>query len=331
MLVWIKFIACVIIILYAGSSIARYADIIAVKTGLGRMRVGILILAVVTSMPELVTSVSSVTIIGDPNLGLGTLIGACIFNLFILVIFDFARRGKPLLSQASTRNIRLAATGSVLAGLLGAGVFVTRRFPVSLGPVGVFTTLVFIIYMVMIWRFAKVTPARKTPTKPVLHGNAIERNLWVKFAFSIVAIIGGGIWLSYVGNEITLVTGWGSSFVGSLLLAITTSLPEVTVVFTAVRIGAIDLAVADLLGVNMLDLTYIFFNDLFYRDGPILAVVTQAHLINLGLLMLMNLVIILALKFQSERKTFFVASWYSPVLVLLYIFGAYLMFITTSG
>ena len=76
-LVWLKFVLCLAIILFAGAKLARYGDAIAEKTGLGRIWIGLILLAVITSMPELVTSVSSVVLVNSPDLALGTLLGSC--------------------------------------------------------------------------------------------------------------------------------------------------------------------------------------------------------------------------------------------------------------
>jgi len=118
--------------------------------------------------------------------------------------------------------------------------------------------------------------------------------------------------------------------VGSLFLAITTSLPELTVVVASVRMKATDLAVADILGANALDLTYLFVNDLVYA-GSFYGVVSSGGAITLGLLALMNLVVITALVFPRQQKAFGVVSWYSPLIILLYAVGAYLLFINAGA
>ena len=80
------------IILFTGTRLARYADTIAEKTGPGRIWLGLLLLGAVTSMPEMVASVSSVTLVGLPDLALGTVLGSCIFNLFLLALLVPAQR-----------------------------------------------------------------------------------------------------------------------------------------------------------------------------------------------------------------------------------------------
>ena len=157
------------------------------------------------------------------------------------------------------------------------------------------------------------------------------KTVYLKFALAAIAVIGAGIWLSLVGDEITATTGRGASFVGSLFLAITTSMPELAVAVAAFRLGAIDMAVADILGANMLDVAFIIWVDLFYAPGPILAMVSRAHLITAMVTVVMSLLVIIGLRFRQKRKTFIAFSWYTPALIGLYIFGAYALFISGIG
>jgi cation:H+ antiporter len=146
-----------------------------------------------------------------------------------------------------------------------------------------------------------------------------------------IAVIGAGIWLSFIGDEIAEVTGWGASFVGSLFLAITTSMPELVVCVSSLRLGAIDMAVADVLGANMLDMVVILWADIAYTRGPILSAVSKAHITTAIVAIVMSLLIIVGLRFRQKRKTFFVISWYSLALIGLYILGAYLLFRSGVG
>ena len=152
------------------------------------------------------------------------------------------------------------------------------------------------------------------------------RIVWLKFAFGALAVIGAGIWLAYIGDRIDQVTGLGAGFVGSLFLAFTTSVPELALTVAAVRLGAIDMAVADILGANMINIAKIFILDLFYTEGSITSSVSSSHITTALVAIAMSLVVIVGLKFRQKRKTFIVISWYGILLIGLYIVGAYALF-----
>ncbi|MDD4876273.1 MAG: hypothetical protein PHQ86_03975, partial [Dehalococcoidales bacterium] len=155
--------------------------------------------------------------------------------------------------------------------------------------------------------------------------------IYFKFILVAAAVIGAGIWVSFIGDEIANTYSWSASFVGSLFLAITTSMPELVVAIAALRLGAIDMAMADILGANMLDITHLFTVDLFYTQKPIFATVSTVHLINIGIIIAMNLIVIIGQRFSQKQKTFVIISWYGLALVGLYIFGAYTLFISSIG
>jgi cation:H+ antiporter len=138
-------------------------------------------------------------------------------------------------------------------------------------------------------------------------------------------VIGAGIWLAFVGKDIARVTGWGESFVGSLFIAITTSLPEVAVSFAALRIGAVDMSIANITGSNLFNMTIISICDLFYWRGPILAHVSETHAFT-GLIVIGMTVIFLAGLFSRTRHKIFGISWYVPLLIGLFLLGAYINF-----
>ncbi|MBA7471117.1 hypothetical protein ES707_06413 [subsurface metagenome] len=331
-MVWLEFSACLVIILFAGTKLARYGDAIAKKTGLGGIWVGLIFLAFITSAPELVTGVSSVALVGLPDLGLGTLLGSCLFNLAILALLDFLHRGTPVLSATSLRLMVLAGAGILLIAIAAGGILAGGKLAgLTLGWVGIPSFIIIILYLVAIrqmFRFERSHPLPQMETTSPQYERIALRAVYLRFTLAAIAIIGAGIWLSFVGDEIVRTTGWGTSFVGSLFLAIATSLPELVVATAALRLGAIDMAVADILGANMLDVAHIFTVDLFYTEGSVLASVSSAHLITAAVVAVMSLLVIIGLRFRQKRKTFIVISWYAPVLIGLYIFGVYRLFIS---
>ncbi len=332
-MVWLKFLLCLVIILVAGTKLARYGDVIAEKTGLGGIWIGLVLLAGITSAPELVTAVSSVALIDPevgPDLAMGTLLGSCLFNLAILALLDILCHPMPILSKASLRHIASAGLGVLLIAIATGSILAGGRLSgLALGWMSISSIIILILYLAGIWgmfRFKRSHQLQPLQARPLQYEESPIRTVWFKFAVAAAAVIGAGIWLSFVGNEIAEITGWGTSFVGSLFLAIATSMPELVVTIAALRLGAIDMAVADILGANMLDIAHIFAVDLFYIQGPVLGSVSSAHLITAAVVTVMSLLVIVGLRFRQKRKTFFVISWYGLALIGLYIFGAYALF-----
>lgn len=335
-MVWLQYLACLVIILFAGTKLARYGDAIGEKTGVGGLWIGLVLLAAITSVPELVTGVSSAALVdrpdGNPDLAMGTLLGSCLFNLAILALLDILYRPAPILSVAHLRHVASAGVGILLIGIAALSIWVGERFfGLALGWVGIPSVIILILYLVAVrqmFRFERSHPVPPEAASPKYAGIPLK-TVCFRFTLAAIAVIGAGIWVSFVGDEIAGTYAWSANFVGSLFLAISTSLPELVVTIAALRLGALDMAVADILGSNMFNIAIIFAVDLFYTSGSILASVSSAHIITAVLAMVMSLLVIMGLRFRQKRKTFFVISWYSLVLIGLYILGVYALF--TSG
>ena len=334
-MVWLKFVLCLVVILFAGTKLAQYGDAIAEKTGLGRIWIGLVLIAAITTMPELVTSVSSVALVHSADLALGTLLGSCCFNLSILALLDALYSRTPVLSVVSPRHVITASWGALLIAIVAISIIVSGRVSfLALGWVGIPSIVIIILYLLgMWWIFRRERNQRlyDAPTTSPQYDKFTTRIVYVRFALAAAAVIAAGIWLSFIGDEISETTGWGGTFVGTLFLAITTSAPELVVAVSALRLGAVDLAVADILGANMLDIAILAPVDLAHGRRFILSSVSRGHLIVASVAVMMSLLVIVGLKLRQNRKIFRVASWYAPVLIILYILAAYVLFTRSAG
>lgn len=328
-LVWLQYLACLAIILFAGTRLARYGDAIAEKTGLGGLWIGLILLAAITSVPELVTSISSVALVGIPDLAMGTLMGSCLFNLTLIALLDFLYRKGPILSNVRHRHIASAAVGITLIAVAGAAILWGETLAVvKLAWIGVPSIVILLIYLVAVRQLFLFERRHPSPPETIAprYAELPMKTVYFRFTLAALAVIGAGIWVSFVGDDIARATGWDTSFVGSLFLAISTSMPELVVTIAALRLGATDMALADILGSNMFNIAIIFAADIFYTKGSILSSVSNAHLITAAMVITATILVIVGLRFRRQRKLLRFSSWYSPPLIALYILGAYFLF-----
>ncbi len=325
-MVWLKFIICVAIIFFAGQRVAKYGDILAEKTGMGRIWMGVIAIALITSLPELFTGISAVTLVEVPDLTIGDLIGANAFNLFNLALLDIAYRNSSIFFTAS-RTHRLTSWFSlILLVVVAISIVISIYFSnMSLGWIGWYTPVILVLYLLFIRKifyYEKQHPPDQSIN--IYDDEACLRKTLVLFCIAAVFIIGAGIWLATIGDEIAHKTGWGQSFVGSLFLAFTTTLPEITVSFTLMRIGATDMAIANIIGSNLFNLSIIPIIDIIYSKGPILAEISESHLVTAAVVFSMTLLLITALMFRPGR--YLRLNWFNVSLVILFLTGTYLSF-----
>jgi cation:H+ antiporter len=123
-MIWIEFILCAILIFYTGALLSKYGDVIAEKTGLGRAWVGAILIAGVTSLPELASGVSAVAWLNEPNLAAGAVLGSCLFNLALIALIDLVYQPGRVLAQAQEVHILSGGLGVLMLGIVAMGVLI---------------------------------------------------------------------------------------------------------------------------------------------------------------------------------------------------------------
>jgi cation:H+ antiporter len=216
--------------------------------------------------------ISSVTIIESADLAVGDILGSCAFNLGILSLMDvFTPRPKSLLAKASVGHILAASLGMILISLVGLGLFLPEDIHLtpSIGLTSLIFAVVYFLSLRIIYKYNKkhpmvseheINPADKFTLKEIIG----------KYSLYSLVIIGAAVFLPHFAAQISEETGMGKAFVGTLFLAISTSLPEIAVSIAAVRMGSIDMAVGNLLGSNIFNVMILFIDDLFYTRGFLL-------------------------------------------------------------
>lgn len=195
MTTWLEFIAVGAIISYSGSKLAFFADVIAEKTGMSRTRIGVLLLASMTSLPELITRASAVTTIEGTNIAISAMLGSCVFNLAIIAILDSMYRPGVILSKAKQGHILAAGFGLVALVIVCGGIFLTREgTELPLLWVGAYTPVIIYIYyrgMRTIFRFetAKFRKAKKEVGATELYAHYRSRRAYGGFAINAAIIV----------------------------------------------------------------------------------------------------------------------------------------------
>ncbi|MBK7136615.1 MAG: sodium:calcium antiporter [Rhodocyclales bacterium] len=331
MLVWLNLIVCIAAIGFAGARLSRYGDVIAEKTGMGRGWVGLILLATVTSLPELVTGISAVTIAGVPDIAVGDVLGSCVFNLAILVVVDFLHPGESIYSRASRGHILSAGFGILLIGAVAFSLLLARRGEtLAIGHIGAYTPLIIALYLLAmrtLHQYERRELAEFVGDVAERYAHVSLRRAAIGYALASGVIVAAGIWLPFVGADIAAQMGWHDSFVGTLFVAAATSAPEIAVTIAAVRIGALDMAVANLLGSNLFDILILAIDDIFYLKGPILAHVSQAHALSAVSAIIMTGMAVVGLFYRPAGPLWRSVSWISVFMLALYLLNSYILFL----
>lgn len=329
-MVWLKFVFCLVVIGLAGTRLSRYGDVIAEKSGLGRTWVGLVLMATVTSLPELATGVSSVTVADVPNIAIGDLLGSCVFNLCILVMVDFLHREEPVYTRASRGHILSAGFGVILIGLVAAAVLLAQLGTLpALGHVGIYSPLIVAIYLVamrLVFHYEKQEMAAFVEEAAERYPAISLKHALVGYAVAAGFVVAAGIWLPFIGAEIADSMGWHTSFVGTLFVAGATSAPEIAVTIAAVRIGALDMAIANLFGSNLFDILIVAIDDLLYLKGPILAHVSPVHAVSALSAVIMTGIATVGLFYRPTARLARAVGWVSVSLIALYLLNSYILF-----
>lgn len=324
------FILCAVIIFFAGKKLSFYGDLLAEKTGMGKAWIGLILMASVTSLPELMVGISSAAIVESADLAVGDILGSCAFNLGILAIMDaFLPRHHNLLGTASPNHILAAALGIILISLVGVAILLPEDIVLS-SWIGLASLSFIIIYFISIRliylnEMKSANLSAGTVVQNQVHADITLKQIIGKYVLFALIIVGAALTLPYFANKIAEDTGLGKSFVGTFFLAVSTSLPEIAVSIAAVRMGSIDLAVGNLLGSNLFNILILAIDDFFYTKGFILKDASPNNIISVFSAILMTAVAIIGLSFRTKGKRYFLA-WDAALIFFIYIVNLILLY-----
>ncbi len=328
-LLWLEFLLCSAVIVYCGTKLSRYGDVIAEKTGLGRAWIGLILMSGVTSLPELITGISSVAFADAPDIAVGDVMGSCVFNLSLIALMDMLHGPQPIFSRAEHSHNLSAGFGVILIGF--ATLSISAAGMPSFGRISFSTPLIIGLYAlamrsVFLFQKRKIAEHIGEIASDLQYGHISTKEASVKYTANALVIVGAAAWLPFIGDRLAEATGLGRSFVGSILIAMTTSLPELAVSISALRIGAADMAIANLLGSNLFNMVILAIDDLAYPGGPLFSAVSQNHVITGTIAVIMTGIVVVSLTYRLEKKTALRIGWDAAALLLAYGISVYLLY-----
>ncbi|MDP2920989.1 MAG: hypothetical protein Q8O12_01280 [Candidatus Omnitrophota bacterium] len=333
----LKFTVCAAIILFIGKRLARYGDAIAEKTGLSGLWIGVILISIATSLPEIFTGVGSTVFVNAPDLTVGNLFGANTYNLLNVALLDALNKGAPLLSSVSIGQSLTAGLSVIPLSIAAIGIFLSIKLPqIAFWNISLYSILILISYLIsarIIFGFEKkqqgLFKELQREEKILFKYDGISlKTASIRYGLAALIIAAAGIWLAYIGDELAQSLNLGQNFIGSLFLGFATTLPEITVSIAAIRLGAKEMAVANMLGSNLFNIAIIFVNDVFYQKAPIFKVLSQNHIFTAFLVILMTVIVSAGLALKPKKKTRLGLSAYAIWLIAVFIIGAYINFIS---
>ncbi|WP_321368260.1 hypothetical protein [uncultured Desulfuromusa sp.] len=271
----IAFSTAALVIVIAGSQLARRADTLADRTGLGEALFGVLLLAGVTSLPDFAATLSA-AIDARPDLAMSNVMGSMAANLLFLGVADVVYRKANLEhAAASPINLILAGLLIVLLTMPLLAIITPKVNQWSIHPITpvIVATYLFGLHLVHRTRIKPMWFPRLThqtvADKPNKQHRGRSSSVWVGFIGMAIATGIAGWVLMEAAKGIADQTGLSETLVGGLLTALATSTPELVTTIVAIRIGALTLAVSNIFGTNCFNMLVVAAADVGYAHGSI--------------------------------------------------------------
>jgi len=298
---WLIFALCAVGIILAGVRLASYGEALGRHLRIGDGWIGLIFLATLTSIPELTTTVTGAGI-GAPNIAVGNAFGSNLFNVVIVVVLDVLLLGRgPFLAKLRPYHAISGGMAVLLTLFAVLGILLDPQVTIlGISPISFLILIGYVIGVFLLFRAERDDPGKgkESPTLPL-------RKAAIGFFVCGAVIVVAGIFLVRASKAITLSSGLSASFMGAILVAIVTSLPELSTSIGALRIGAYDMIMGNLFGSNMFNILTIFFADAAFRHGSIYAGLGEGGLDQLIVAtfgILLTVIVVVGIAVRSRRR-----------------------------
>jgi len=342
-----EFVLAGALVIVAGSRFTKAADELGKRLGIASGWIGLILLATVTSLPELVSGATA-TWIGNVDLALGGIFGSCSFNITLIVLLNAMWGGGSVLRRVSPAHVLTSSFGVALISMALLGLVTLEKLNAKPQLAQtceiVWALLIAVTYlwcMRLTYRFERTLHA---PSDGEDSGarRSVGAALYGRLFLMAVTIVAASWWLARLGDTLSthriemIGRPLGATFVGAAFLALATSLPELATSVTAVRLGNLDLALGNIFGSNMFNIFVIPFLKLvsvFSGESRLISAQTSDSLQNLivGLLAIILMTVALGgLTYKSERRLLRRFGFDSILIAVGYVGGMTLLLICAN-
>lgn len=318
---------------WAGVRLEHHVDVLAKRTRMGNAFAGMLLLAAATSLPEVATTITAVAVLNDATLAVNNLLGGVALQTALLIVADATTRRRGALTSFDPQfQLLIQGVGLMLLLCIVIGGVTANGAPTVAG-VSAWLVALFFAYLAVVRIVYKSRSApRWSPGDVVAHESADQPNSsdrspggstrrhWIAFsAFSLLVLVGG--WFAtHAADGVAKQSGLGSAFVGATLLALATSLPELSTTTAAVRRNRYSTAISNVFGSNAFDVVLLLLADLLFRRGTILEKADDSAMFVAVIGAMMTCIYLLGM-LERRDKTVARLGWDSVAALLVYAAG----------
>lgn len=322
-LLFVVYFALAFVVVVLSTKLADYVDLIDKKTEISGAFIGGVILAAVTSLPELFTSISSVTLVNSPELVIGNILGSNIFNMTILgaiVLICAGSFSKAVVGKSHLKTIAFTAV-----------MFATMYFAINLNlnysvlNVSIYSVIITAAYILSIKLMAG---DNAQSTDEECTSELTLKQIIVRFVICAVLLVTASIFITKITDQLQTKLDLGATLAGAVFLGVATSLPELTSCIALAKKRNYNACVGNILGSGMFNFFIMAVADVIYRKGTVYVSSKQSALLNICCLMSSALVILL-LSFKNTSKEGSNKNLLYRVLGFG-IVGAYILFLVMS-
>ncbi len=268
--------------------LSYYADLLNKTTNISGVFIGGILLAGITSLPELVTCLSSI-FLNNPYLAIGDILGSNFFNIAMMCFFDILFIKTMFYNYTKNRYYLIYVL--LILNYLIMYLFMGGTFNLEIFNIGLPSFIIIITYIF----YLKNAKEEETKKEVITTKDHVLLKFFLVGLFMVIV----SILLTLVVN---LIAGKNpnvaSSFIGAILLGITTSMPEVITFIALVKMKSFDLALSDIIGSNLFNLLILAIGDIFLKNKEIYYFVDKESMF----LLIFGLILTILSFYQNNRK-----------------------------
>ena len=263
-MMWVGiYAALAVCVVFFSIKLANYVDLIDKKTDLSGAFIGGVILAAVTSLPELFTSISAVLFVKQPDLVMGNILGSNLFNMCIFGGAALIAAKSLCRSTIGSSHFKTTVITFIMFSIMLLPVVFKKDYTVA--GISVYSIILLVLYACSI----KFMAGDSAESEGEDNSDLTIKQIIIRFVIMAVLLVVASIFITIAADHLSEEFNLGKTVGGALFLGVATSLPELTSSIALIRKGNFNACAGNVMGSGVFNFCIISVADILYRGGSV--------------------------------------------------------------